>query len=368
MPEKLPRKIKPVWTVDTSSRGLGGLAATKDLVLFSDRGLNDTLDEWKCVSAADGKEAWTYSYPCKGNLDYGNSPRATPLIVGDSVFVFGAFGQLACLKLKTGEVNWELNLRDEFEVRDEPKWGACSSPLIVDGKLIANPGAKDASLVALDSKSGKTVWKSPGKAAGYGSLIAGTFGGVLQIVGHDAESLGGWDPATGKRLWTVKPGSPNDFNVPTPMDLGEKLLIATENNGARLFGFKDNGIIDPKPISVNKNLAPDTHTPVAVGERIFGLGKRLYCLNAANGLKEIWDSNDPAFGKYAALVATDKRVLAMTLESLFILFDATGDEFRELGRVKLFPEEKGFYSHPAFVGASAYARSSSSAARFDFND
>lgn len=359
MPDKLPAKVDPVWAVDVTSPGLGGVAATADHVIFSDRGLNDTADVWKCVSATDGKEMWTHLTPCKGSLDYGNSPRATPLIHGEFVYLFGAFGHLTCLKLKSGEVEWELNLPDEFETTDKPKWGACSSPLIADGKLIVNPGAKDASLVALDPKTGKTLWKTPGKASGYGSLLAGSFGGVSQIVGHDTDTLGGWEVATGKRLWTVKPGSPNDFNVPTPIDVNGKLLVTTENNGTRLFGFGADGKIDPKPLATNKNLAPDTHSPVVVGDRVIGIWKRLYALDLSNKLKEKWDEGSQAFAKYAAVVASDKRALAVTLEADLILFDPLADEWTEFGRLKAIKGEKGLYSHPAFVGKRVYVRGGS---------
>src|SRR5207244_7778620 len=110
------------------------------------------------------------------------------------------------------------------------RWGMSASPLIVDGKLIVNPGAKKAAIVALDPADGKLVWQAPGKPAAYASFIAGRFGGIEQIVGYDAISLGGWDPATGRRLWFLFPPERGDFNVPTPVDLGGKLLLATENN------------------------------------------------------------------------------------------------------------------------------------------
>lgn len=309
---------------------------------------------------------WTHAYPCNGNLDYGNSPRATPLIAGDHVYLFGAFGHLACLKLKSGEVVWETNLRDEFGATDSPKWGACSSPLLADGKLIVNPGAKDASLVALDPKTGKVVWKTPGKAAGYGSFIAGSFGGVVQIVGHDAETLGGWEAATGNRLWTVKPPAPNDFNVPTPIAVGDKLLVTTENNGTRLFRFRAGGAIDPTPAAVYKKLAPDTHTPVLVGDRVFGVWRRLFCLDTAGGLKAKWDADDPVFTRYAAAVAADRRVLVMGLEGEFVLLDVTADGCEVVNRLTVLPGEKGLYSHPAFVGTRVYVRGSSTVACFDW--
>ena len=84
----------------------------------------------------------------------------------------------------------------------------------------------------------------------------------MQVIGHDAVSLGGWEPVTGKRLWTLLPEKPNDFNVPTPIALDDKLLVSTENNGTRLYEFDDNGLLKPKPVAVNRKLAPDTHTPI----------------------------------------------------------------------------------------------------------
>jgi hypothetical protein len=98
---------------------------------------------------------------------------------------------------------------------------------------------------------------------------------------------------------------------------------------------------------------------VVVGDRVFGVWRRLFCLSVKGGLKAVWDADDQAFTKYAAVVATDQRVLVMTLEADFILLDATADEYRELGRVKVLADEKGLYAHPAFVGKRVYVRGGS---------
>src|SRR5439155_3672809 len=200
-------------------------------VLFSDRELMDTADVFYCVDAKSGKDLWSHLYPAPGDLDYGNAPRATPLVHGDLVYLSSAFGHLFCAELKTGKILWEKELRDEFKADDARKWGMCSNPFIVDDRLIVNPGGKDASLVALDPKTGKVLWKTPGKPASYGNFIVGTFGGKRQIVGHDLDSLGGWDIATGKRLWELVPPRRGDFNVPTPIQVGAQLLVTSENNG-----------------------------------------------------------------------------------------------------------------------------------------
>lgn len=316
---------------------------------------------WRCLEAVNGKEAWSHRTPAPGNLDYGNSPRATPLIHDGFAYLFGAFGDLACVELKTGKAKWSINVRDEFDVTDERKWGMCSSPLVADGKLIVHPGGKDAAIVALDPKTGKVVWKTPGKPAGYGSFIAAKLGGILQIIGHDAETLGGWDAKSGKRLWTAKPDRGGDFNVPTPTVVGESLLVTTENNGTRLFAFKAGGTIEPKPVATNKKLAPDTHTPVVAGDRVFGVWNRLYCLNLKDGLKELYDESNTAFNGYCSAVATDMQVLIVPRSGELILLDATAKEYTELGRLAVFDKtEKGVYSHPAFVGTRVYLRGSSS--------
>ena len=345
---------------------MGGVAATSEHVFVSDRELNDTVDVFRCLKAADGKEVWAHRTPAIGNLDYGNSPRATPLIDNDRAYCLGAFGDLACIEVRTGKLVWNLNVRDEFDATDERKWGVCDSPLLADGNLIVAPGGKDAALVALDPKTGKPVWKAPGKPTGYGSFITAKLGGVFQIVGHDAETLGGWDAKTGTRLWTVKPERRGDFNVPTPIAIGDGLLVTTENNGARLFTFKADGGIDPKPVAVNKKLAPDTHTPVVASGRVFGVWNRLYCLDLKSGLKELYDESSQAFSGYCAVVATDSRVLIVPRSGELILLDATTTEYTELGRLAAFgKDEKGVYAHPAFVGTRVYVRGNSSIRCFE---
>jgi len=367
LPDKLTAKPKIIWEKRLTAKTLGGVAATREFVLFSDRELNDTADVFYCLDAKTGKDVWSHTYLAQGNLDYGNAPRQTPLIHGDLVFLASAFGHLFCLELKTGKVLWDKELRDEFKAGDARKWGVCSNPILADGKLIVNPGGKDASLVALEPKTGKVLWKTPGKPAGYGNFIVGTFGGVRQIVGHDIDSLGGWDVATGKRLWQVMPPRRGDFNVPTPIQVGEQLLVTTENNGSRLYRFKPQGLIDPMPLAVSREVAHDTHSPVIVGARLFGSHARLHCLDLNNDLKSIWHSDDPAFDTYTSIVASAERLLVVTLLGDVILLDARSDKMIEKGRWKLFEDEQAGYAHPALVGSRLYLRGNMSIVCIELN-
>ncbi len=327
-------------------------------MFVSGRDLADADDVFYALDAESGRELWTLRYAAAGKLDYGNSPRATPLVHGEHVFLFGAFGHLTCVEIMTGNQVWQLDVRDEFDVTATMPWGMCGSPLIVGDRLIVNPGGKDASLVALDPATGDVVWEMAGRPAGYGSFIAAELGGRLQLVGHDETTLGGWDAATGKRLWTVMPESPNDFNVPTPVIHRGRLLVSTENNGTRMFRFGADGKIEKQPVAACNDLSPDTHTPVVIGDRLFGVWHDLYCLDLSDGLKVLWTAADKAFQSHANLIAAADRLLVCSSAGELILIDPLGDEMKLLGRLPVFTDETGLLAHPAVAGKKIYLRGS----------
>ena len=94
LPDRLAAPPNIVWRQPLNEVGLGGVAATGRYVLVSDREAGDTADVFRCLSAETGKELWAVRYAAPGKLDYGNSPRATPLIDGERVFLAGAHGHL----------------------------------------------------------------------------------------------------------------------------------------------------------------------------------------------------------------------------------------------------------------------------------
>lgn len=360
LPRELSAEPKIVWQKKLLRPGLGGIAATEEFVILGDRDAANLLDVFRCYSAIDGKRVWQVVYPAKGRLDYDNVPRATPLISGERVFLFGAFGDLTCAELNTGRIVWRKNILTEFGTETDLIWGTCSSPLVVDGKLIVNPGAAEASLVALDIETGGEVWKSPGAAHAYASPLLATLGGTRQIVAYDSESLGGWDVDTGRRLWRLVPPRGGDFNVPTPIAVNGKLLVTSENNGTRLYGFDGQGKIEPKPLAVNTSLSPDMSTPVVVGDRVYCVNEQLYCLDLAEGLREIWVGEDDALAGYGSLIGSDDRLLVVGRGGQLLLVDVQADTYRVVSQLDVFQdkqsEEVTIYSHPAIVGQRLYLR------------
>jgi len=356
VPARLPSAVKFLWKRGLTGGGLAGITATATHVIVADKSEQKDQDIWRCLDANTGKELWTIAYVTPKEMEFTNVPRAAPVIQGGFVYLLGAFGDLHCVNLFGSGIVWRRNIIQDSGAK-LPTWGTCSTPLVVGDSLIVNPGAADASLVALSLYTGEVIWKTPGGPAGYGSLILGTFGGVHQIVGHDAESLGGWDPNTGRRLWTLPPGKKGDYNVPTPVDVSGRLLVTTENNGTRLYDFLPNGQIQPAPVGQVRDLAPDTSTPVVVDGLAFGCSHGLFCLDLNDGLKTLYAAErDGAFKEHAAFIAGSGRVLAVTVGGELVLFQAARDVFTPIGRLRVFNGTE-VWSHPALVGNRLYIRS-----------
>ena len=357
LPKELPASLKFLWTTPLAGAGLAGVVATENEVVVADREPLNQNDVFCCLDAATGQERWKLEYPAPGKLDYGSSPRAAPLIYDGKVYLLGAFGDLHCVNLADGAIVWKKNLVREYKSK-LPTWGYCASPLLVDGRLIVNPGAAAASIVALDAATGKEQWRCDGPPAAYASFIVGRFGGVRQIVGYDSVSLGGWDIATGDRLWAMIPRQKGDFNVPTPIAVDGKLLVASENNGTRLYDFDEGGVIRQKPLAENADFAPDSSTPVVLDGKVFGCHGELVCLDAAN-LKTLWTSDDKAFKDYASFIAGSGRVLVATVRGELILLRAGGARCELISRFQVF-DEGDMLAYPALVGNHLYLRGSNS--------
>ena len=355
VPTRLPSRVKFLWRRGLTGAGLSGVAVASQHVIVADKNERGDQDIWHCFDADNGEERWTIACATPTKMEFTNAPRATPVIHDGLAYLLGAFGDLHCVDLRDSRILWRRNIIRDFGA-ELPKWGTCSTPLIVDEKLIVNPGAPDASLVALDLRSGDVVWKTPGEPAAYGSLLVGTFGGVRQIVGHDAASLGGWDPNTGRRVWTLLPSKKGDYNVPTPIDAGGRLLVSTENNGTRLYDFDAGGQIRPVPAASNPRLSPDSSTPVVIDGLVYGCCRKLVCLDLNHELKTLYIiDEDTAFKDYTALIAGNGHVLAISVSGELVLLKALRDSVTPVSRLRLFQDAE-VWSYPALVAHRLYIR------------
>ncbi len=373
LPATLDR-LRPLWNARLDDQGLGGVAATKRWVVVTDRDPTRNSDYLKIFNAATGQLAQRANLvrpagarPDKA-LDYGNSIRSTPVIRNGRIHVLDAYGTLFRGRLPDGSPGIESvtlhGLRTESMVDDYElaTWGVASTPLILDDALIVNVCGKETTLLALELGSSSPRWRSPGAGTGYASCITGTFGGRTQIVAYQAKSFSGWDAESGKLLWNVQPEVDGDFNVPTPIAIGEdRLLVVTENNGMRLHEFNAEGTLSSQPIAINEDIHSDTVTPVVVGGYAYCTsGDQLLRADIQRGLAVDWSISDDALMNHVSLIAdvAGERLLVVAFSGELLLFDISGDrpQLRSRRSPFLIPREEAVYSHPAIVGGRLYLR------------
>ena len=146
-----------LWSVEVGE-GYAGPAVLEGRVYLLDYDQKKQADVVRCLSLADGKEIWRYSYPVKIKRFHGMS-RTVPAVTDKYVVTLGPKGHVTCLDSKTGEFRWMLNLVKEYGTTI-PQWYAAQCPLIDDGKAIIAPGGT-VLMMAVDCETGKIVWQTP---------------------------------------------------------------------------------------------------------------------------------------------------------------------------------------------------------------
>ncbi|MEM7235285.1 MAG: PQQ-binding-like beta-propeller repeat protein [Planctomycetota bacterium] len=147
------------WRVEKLGGGYSAPSISSGRIFgMSNRGSDEVV--W-ALSEKDGKELWVARLGpaiTRGMRQGREGPGATPTVDGDRLYALGAGGALACLNVSDGKVVWQKSLTKDFG-GVLPTWRYNESPLVDGDRVICTPGAPDATLVALDKKTGALVWK-----------------------------------------------------------------------------------------------------------------------------------------------------------------------------------------------------------------
>src|SRR5207248_89064 len=119
--------------------GYAGPAIVGDRVIVFHRVGNEERVE--CLTASSGQSRWKTDFPAsyRPGINPDAGPRCVPLVAAESVYVFGAAGDLHALDLETGNKRWTRPLYADYH-GDEGYFGAGSTPILVGGKLLVNVG------------------------------------------------------------------------------------------------------------------------------------------------------------------------------------------------------------------------------------
>lgn len=291
----------------------------------------------------------------------------SPVIEAGRVYVhFGSYGT-ACLDAGSFKVLWK---RDDLPCRHFR--GPGSSPVLFNDLLILTMDGVDVQyLVALDKRTGKTVWKTDrtaewndieanGKPRGdgdyrkaYSTPLIAPVNGVMQMISVGSKAAYGYDPANGREVWKIKHG---DFSAAArPLFENNITYLSTGGSKGGLLAVRADGHGDVTETNIvwrNPRGTPRMPSPVLVDGLIFmvsdgGIGS---CLEAATG-KELWQER--LGGEYAASVLyADGRVYCFNQTGASVVLKPART-YEVLATNKL---DDGFMASPTVMGKAFVLR------------
>lgn len=295
------------------------------------------------LDAKDGSEQWrTKIGPvAKDGPPPYPGPRSTPTVDGDLIYALGSNGDLLCVEKGKGAVKWKKNFKTDFAGKPGT-WAYSESPLIDGNVLVCTPGGTEATLLALNKKTGDVVWKCAvpgGDPASYASVMISNGGGVKQYVQFVNKGVIGVEAKSGKFLWRYdKNPDPAGANIPTPIIHDNFVFTTSGRGGTALLKLtaKDGGVT-AEQVYRKGNLNGAIGGAVRVGGHIYFTTNKLICLDLASG--EIkWDN--PCVG--AAGICEAEGLLYVRGQggdgfgkekpTYVALVEATPDGYKERGR------------------------------------
>jgi outer membrane protein assembly factor BamB len=354
---------KLLWMVKDVGSGYSTPSVTGQyLYLLGNQGLEDEFVEAR--DATDGKLIWSKHIGKVGNPDQKpaySGARSTPTVDGSFLYALGSDGGLVCFDSANGEVKWHKNLRTDFG--GQPGiWAYAESPLIDGDTLICTPGGAEATLIALNKKSGDVSWKCvtpEADQAAYASALGVPIDGHKQYVQFLQKGLVGVDPKNGQVLWRyTRTAQGSMANIPTPVADGNYIYTATGMVGCGLVKIKENnGTFDAEQVYFSAKLSNAIGGTVKINDYLYGTNSQaLQCIDFKTG--EIkW--SDRSIGP-GSICYADGCLYVHGENGDVALVEATPEGYREKGRfTPSDPPNRGqskSWTYPVVANGRLYIR------------
>ena len=383
--------LKVIWRKPIRL-GYSGPSVAKGKVFITEMGPGagtKGVERAVCLDEKTGERLWEREWPVDyAGLQYDLGPRATPTVDDDLVYVYGAVGDLLCLRVADGEVVWRLNAQRDYGA-ELPTWGFTSAPLVVDDLLIVLlGGAPDAKVAAFDKRTGKQRWHAIAgdSEPGYAPPILIEAGGRRQLIQWTPQALYSLDPTSGQVLWQQPFAVGMGLSVATPVLSEHGLLVSSFYNGSRMYRLnpeRPEAELIWKGNSDSEIQTDGLHslvtTPVVAGDSIYGVGSygALRGLDARTG-KRVWETHDltgeDARWASAQIVRHGDRYFINNDRGDLILARLTPDGFEAIDRTKLLePTQpsrrrrelgKVLWVHPSYANRSLIIRNDEEIVRY----
>jgi len=346
---------KQLWLYREAGEGYSGPAIVKGTLYIV--GTRADAESLLAINADTGKELWHAAIAPVYRERRGNGPRCTPTVDGDYIYAISGQGNLACVST-AGKAVWDQSFSALGGKR--PHWGFCESPLVDGDKVVCTPGGAQGAMAAFDKKTGKLIWQSKDFTddAQYASIIAIDLNGARQYVQLTQQSIVGIDAKDGKMLWK-SPFPGRTAVVPTPIYRDGQVYV-TAGYGVGCKSIKIGPRNEVTTLYENKVMKNHHGGVILFGDHIYGHADSGWsCQNFKTG-EEVW--NHRGFNKGAIACADGMLYCLEEGSGTLALIDASPKGWQEHGRFKLQPQsairpsEGRIWTHPVISNGKLYLR------------
>lgn len=377
-----------VWEADVGTGYSAPSILGNRLVLHHRQGGNEVIE---CFDAQTGDSLWNQSYPSDFVDPYGynNGPRCSPILTADRCYTLGAEGKLTCVQLASGDIVWQRDLLNDFNV-PEGFFGVGATPILEGDRLIVLVGGQpNSGVVAFSTSNGETLWESVGQetwdgvetgwssepnyewtgdemVVSYSSPIAATIHGKRHILCLMRQGLVSVDPADGSehfKFWFTS-RSYESVNAARPVVVDDTVMIsAAYLVGSACLRIGEDGGIDEVVWQDSRNLLTHWSTAHYLDGCYLGFSGRhenegtLTCIDASTGEVKWrtsgWENEDnlrqrptgeiydaitgetlsawPFYGRGSAILA-DGKFIVLGERGTLALVEADTSEWKEISR------------------------------------
>ena len=344
-----------LWKYSKCGNGFSGVSIADGKIFtagdFDDAEMIVALDlQGKLAWTARNGEAWQRSAP---------GSRTTPTYREGVLYQMNPAGRLGAFDARLGKELWAVDLKAAFDA-EYGVWALAENVIVEGDKVLCMPGGPKGRVVALDKRSGKTVWTNTQieHAAAYCSPLVASYGGVRQLITLTQKSLVGVDVATGKLLWSVPfvPKSPQNALTPVFHD-GYVFVACGHSTGGTVFKI-DMEAHTARPVWYREDLDNCHGGAILLDGNLYGCGCRLggknfYCVDFLTGETR---KLDKTLGK-VGITCADGMIYCLNHQGTVSLLAATPQGFDIVSQVQLKKKPANSYlAHPVICGGRLYIR------------
>jgi len=301
-----------------------------------------------CLDADTGRELWRRDFePEYVERQGGDGTRATPSVNDGRVYILGAHGLVACFDAADGKPLWTRQLNNK------PTWGYSGSVLIEGDLAVVSAGGADGSLLALDKKTGKEIWKTGADPVGYATPYPFTFNGKRYIAGFLGDHALVVEAATGREVWRMKRKTDWYVNASSPIFSDGHLFFSSGyNHGCIVVQLSPDGDkLSSKTVWESRALRNKFQSCVLFEGHLYTIDETaIKCVEFLTG-REKWSRRRVVHG---TVVLADKHLFLLTEKGKLLIAPATPADFTALTTAEILGGQ--CWSVPVLHNGRIYAR------------